>query len=344
MSLLNPKNWLPFVREFRFASPGYLLLLLLLPVLMALIFRYRRRHAAAIRYSDIHNMRKISQPLRIILRAVLHILRLAVLALLIIAMARPQSGWTERNVTTEGIDIMLALDVSYSMKAMDFEPNRMEAAKVVVSEFVDGRTSDRIGCVLFASTAFTLCPLTLDYGVIKGFLQDVEFGIVDGNRTAIGLGLATCVAKLKDSKAKSKVVILLTDGDNNVWDIAPLTAAEAAKALGIRVYTIGVGTIGTAMVPVDRGVFGIINVPVAVRIDEKSLREIADMTGGRYYRATDNKKLKAIYDEIDKLEKVKIEFVEHQNFDELMGYFALPALILLLLEMLLSGTYFLKLP
>jgi len=344
MKALNPENWLPWIREFRFASPEYLLLLLVIPILGFFIFRRKMKKESAFRFSDIKNLKKVNTTLRTQLRSIFPLLRLFILTLLVIAMARPQSGWTERNVKTEGIDIMLTLDVSYSMKAMDFDPNRLEAAKKVIGEFVDGREADRIGCTLFASSAFTLCPLTLDYGVIKGFLDNVDFGIVDGNSTAIGLGLATCVNKLKDSSAKSKVVILLTDGENNVWDIAPLTAAEAAKALGIRVYTIGVGTIGRAFVPVDRGVFGIVKMPMEVRIDEKTLREIADLTGGKYYRATDNQKLKAIYKEIDNLEKTKIEYVEHQNYNELMSLAAWPALLLLFAEIVLAGTYFLKLP
>ena len=278
MRALNPENWILWIREFRFASPEYLLLLLLVPILLASRFRKTKGRDAAFRFSDIKNLKRTPISLRAQFRGIIHLLRLLVLTLLIMAMARPQSGWTERNVKTEGIDIMLALDVSYSMKAMDFDPNRMEAAKKVVGEFVNGREADRIGCILFASSAFTLCPLTLDYGVIKGFLDNVQFGIVDGNSTAIGLGLATCVNKLKDSSAKSKVIILLTDGENNVWDIAPITAAEAAKALGVRVYTIGVGTLGRAFVPVDRGVFGIVKVPMEVRIDEKTLTEIAQMT------------------------------------------------------------------
>ncbi len=344
MTSVIPHNWLLFIKEFRFASSWYLLLLLVIPLLAWLLFAKGMRRRGAVRYSDVKNLKKVKPSLRVRLRPFVNVIRIIVLALLILAMARPQSGWTERNVKTKGIDIMLALDVSYSMKAMDFEPNRLKAAKKVMVDFVSGRQADRIGVVLFASTAFTLCPLTLDYGVIKGFLENAKFGIIDGNRTAIGLGLATCVSKLKDSKAKSKVIILLTDGENNVWDIAPKMAAEAAKALGIRVYTIGVGTRGRAFVPVDRGVLGVFKVPMEVRIDEKSLTEIANLTGGKYFRATDNRKLKEIYKEIDKLEKTKIEFVEHQNYDEKMSIFTLPALVLFLLEIGLSGTYFLKLP
>ena len=343
MNALNPDSWIPWIREFRFASPWYLLLLIL-PVLVLVLSRKKKAARASFRFSDIKNLKKIKPSLRIRLRGSLSLIRFIVLCLLIIAMARPQSGWTERNVKTEGIDIMLALDVSYSMKAMDFDPNRLEAAKKVISEFVGGREADRVGCILFASSAFTLCPLTLDYGVIKGFIGNADFGIIDSNSTAIGLGLASCVNKLKDSKAKSKVVILLTDGENKVWDIAPLTAAEAAKALGVRVYTIGVGTHGRALMPMNQGVFGIVKVPMEVKIDEKTLKEIARLSGGKYYRATNNQKLEEIYKEIDQLEKTKIEFLEHQNYDELMAMAVWPALILLLLELVLAGTYFLKIP
>jgi len=343
MSALSPQYWLNWIREFRFASPEYLLLLLVIPFLAFVTLRWRRK-GASFRYSDIRNMKKVKPTLRMRLRVLVPILRLVLLSLLIIAMARPQSGWTERNVKTEGIDIMLALDTSYSMKAMDFHPNRLEAAKEVIGEFIEGREADRIGCILFASSAFTLCPLTLDYGVIRGFLQNVDFGIIDGNSTAIGMGLATCVNKLRDSDARSKVVILLTDGVNNVWDIAPKSAAEAASALDIRVYTIGVGSQGRALLPRNMGVFGSVMSPQMVQIDEKALTEIANLTGGKYFRATDEKKLREIYSEIDRLERTKIEFVEHQNYDELMSLALGPALLLLVLEILLAGTYFLKLP
>ena len=344
MNFLNPQNWFAWIKEFRFESPEYLLLLLLIPVLAVVQWKKKDR-SSSLRFSSIKNLKKTGTSLRLKLRAVPGVFRLLLLTLLILAMARPQSGWTERNVKTRGIDIMTAIDVSYSMKATDFKPNRLEAAKAVTADFVDGREADRIGCILFASTAFTLCPKTLDYGVIKGFLENVDFDIIDGNRTAVGLGLASCVNSLKDSDAESKVVVLLTDGENNVWDIAPKAAAEAAKAFDIRVYTIGVGSHGRAMVPVDRGgLFGVQMVPMEVRIDEKTLKEIANITGGKYYRATNNEKLKQIYEEIDQLEKIEIEFVEHENYDELMAYAAWPALVLLLLEIILSGTYLRKLP
>ena len=333
-----------YAGDFRFASPWYLLLLALLPVWGFGWRRLRKKHEGAVRFSDIRHMKAAPRTLRTRFRWVKTALRHAALALMIAAMARPQSGWTERNLRTDGIDIMITLDVSGSMRAMDFKPNRLEAAKEIIAEFVDGRESDRVGNILFASTAFTLCPLTLDYGVIKGYLKEVDFGIIDDQRTAIGLGLAASVNKLKDSRARSRVVILLTDGDNNVWDIAPLTAAEAAKALGIRVYTIGVGSRGTAMIPVDMGAFGIVNRPMQMHIDEKSLTEIAEMTGGRYFRATDNLTLQEIFREIDAMETTEVEVTERHFYDELMAWFLWPALFLLFLELILGGTLFLKIP
>jgi Ca-activated chloride channel family protein len=258
-------------------------------------------------------------------------------------MARPQKGQVEKTVMTQGIDISLALDCSYSMKATDFKPNRLKAAKEVVTNFIDGRKADRINIIVFATTSFVLNPLTLDYAVIKDFLNRVEFGIVDGNSTAIGMALANCVNKLKDSEAKNKVIILLTDGENNAGKIDPLTAAETAKAFAIRVYTIGVGSESTALVPMQT-VFGTQYVPQRVSIDEKTLGKIAEITGGRYYRATDEKKLSAIYKEIDNLEKTKIKYHEYHNYDELMLYLLIPALGLLLLEIGLANTRFLRIP
>jgi Ca-activated chloride channel family protein len=327
----------------RFASAHYLLLLAVLPLLGYYYFRLEMRRRGAIKYSDVKNLRRLRPSPALRFRPVLSILRLVVLALLIIAMARPQKGQVEKTVMTEGIDISLALDCSYSMKATDFQPNRFEAAKKVVADFIDGRKADRINVLVFATTSFLLCPLTLDYAVIKDFLSRAEFGIVDGNSTAIGMALANCVNKLKDSTAKNKVIILLTDGENNAGKIDPLTAAETAKALGIRVYTIGVGSESTALVPVQT-VFGTQYLPQRVSIDEKTLQEIAQTTGGRYYRATDEKKLSAIYKEIDQIEKTKIKYHEYHNYDELVSYLLIPALGLLLLEVGLANTRFLRIP
>jgi Ca-activated chloride channel family protein len=327
----------------RFASPLYLLLLGILPLLGYYFWRLEKRRAGAVRFSDVRHARALPPSRMLRFRPILWILRLLAVALLIVAMARPQQGWVERTVSSHGIDIVLALDVSYSMKATDFQPNRLEAAKKVVSNFINGREADRISIVVFATTYFTLCPLTLDYGVLQEFLSQVDFGIVDGNSTAIGMALANCVDKLKDSEAKKKVIILLTDGQNNAGKIEPLTAAEIARTYDIKVYTIGVGSRGTALVPVDT-VFGVQYVPQVVSIDEDTLREIARLTGGKYFRATDEKKLASIYEEIDRLEKTKYEYTEHHNYDELMAYVAIPALALLLLEVLIANTRFLKLP
>ncbi len=242
------------------------------------------------------------------------------------------------NVTTEGIDIVLATDISGSMLAEDFRPNRIEAAKRVVSDFVSGRPNDRIALVIFSGESFTQCPLTLDHAVLLNLLKDVRSGMVEDG-TAIGMGLATSVSRLKDSKAKSRVIILLTDGVNNRGFIDPLTAAGIAQSFGIRVYTIGVGTIGTAPYPVQTP-FGVQYQNVPVEIDEALLMKIAVQTGGQYFRATDNKKLKAIYDEIDRLEKTKIEVTQFRRHSEEFYATAGLAGLLLLLELLLSHTVF----
>jgi Ca-activated chloride channel family protein len=272
-------------------------------------------------------------------------LRLAVLALIIIALARPQSGHTEEEVTTQGIDIVITLDISESMLAEDFRPkNRIEAAKLVAEQFIAGRRSDRIGMVVFASQSFTQCPLTLDYGVLINFLKKVETGMVQGNRTAIGLGLATAVDRLRNSKAKSKVVILLTDGSNNAGEIDPITAARVAQAFNIRVYTIGVGTRGEAMFPVQDPLWGKRYVRMPVDIDEATLQKIAAITNGEYFRATDRQSLEKILAEIDKLEKTKIEVKQFTRYRELFSGWLAAALGLIFVEVVLANTRFRKIP
>jgi Ca-activated chloride channel family protein len=257
-------------------------------------------------------------------------------------MARPQSTDNLREVTTEGIDIMVSLDISGSMQAMDFKPNRLEAAKEVAIEFISGRANDKMGLVVFAAESFTQCPLTIDHATLINLIQDVNFGMLtDG--TAIGMGLSTAVSRIKDSNAKSKVIILLTDGVNNRGEIHPLTAAELAKTFGIRVYTIGVGSHGTAPVPVNT-VFGQQVQQMEVKIDEEMLREIADMTGGKYFRATNKNKLKEIYEEIDQMEKTKIEVKEYTKRSEEFILFALLALAFLLTEIVLRNTVLRNLP
>jgi Ca-activated chloride channel family protein len=276
------------------------------------------------------------------LRHTLFILQLAVLSLLIAAMAKPQSSSSWRNQTIEGIDIVIALDISGSMLARDFQPNRLEAAKNVASEFISGREFDRMGLVIFSAESFTQCPLTTDRAVLLNLFNNIESGMIEDG-TAIGLGLANAVSRLKDSEAKSRVIILLTDGENNRGEIAPITAAEIAKTFGIRVYTIGIGTIGTAPFPVQTP-FGIQMREIEVKIDEKTLQSIATLTDGKYFRATNNLKLAEIYKEIDQLEKSKIDSKELNSKTEEYKRYALPALILALGMLFLQLTYFRKLP
>lgn len=329
----------------RFADPLYLLFLLLLLPLAYWYWRGNRRSVGKIRYSDIGLLKRLSPSLKQRLRHGLFIGRLAAIALLILALARPQSSSKEEEVSTEGVDIILTLDVSTSMLAEDFKPhNRLEAAKQVAREFIQGRRNDRIGLVIFAGESFTQCPLTLDYGVLYSLLDEMKEADKDWDGTAIGMGLTNAVNRLRDSKAKSKVIILLTDGMNNRGQIDPVTAARIAQAFGIRVYTIGAGKEGTAMYPVDDPVFGKQYVPMKVEIDEEVLKKIAGITGTKYFRATDTETLRAIYDEIGKLEKTKIEVKEFTRYEEQFVYYAGFGLILLLLELGLSHTYFRKLP
>jgi len=266
------------------------------------------------------------------------VLRIISIALLIVVLARPQSRSSWKDVKTEGIDIVMSLDISGSMLAKDFKPNRLEAAKTVAQDFIDSRPNDRIGLVIFSGESFTQCPLTSDHAVIKNLFSGIKTGMVkDG--TAIGNGLATAVTRVKDSKAKSKVIILLTDGVNNQGSVAPLTAAEIAKAFNIRVYTIGVGTRGKALSPVAMYPDGSYQYGyVDVTIDEESMGEIATMTGGKYFRATDNDKLKEVYKEIDRLEKTIFEEKNFTNKAEHFLPFAIGAALLLLIEFVLKNT------
>jgi Ca-activated chloride channel family protein len=270
------------------------------------------------------------------------VLRILALTLIIIALARPQLTNRLRNVTSEGIDIMLTLDISGSMLSRDFKPNRIEAAKDVAIEFISGRPNDRIGLVVFSAESFTQCPLTTDHAVLINMFKNIKSGMIEDG-TAIGLGLANAVSRLKDSKGKSKVIILLTDGVNNRGSIAPIMASEIAKTFGIRVYTIGIGTMGMAPYPVPTP-FGIQYQNIPVEIDEGILKDIAKMTGGMYFRATDNKTLRDIYQEIDKLEKSKIEISEYSKYEEEYLWFALFAGILLALEILLRFTLLKTIP
>jgi len=272
------------------------------------------------------------------------ILRMVALSILILAMARPQAGQREEEVITEGIDIMLTLDTSGSMKAEDFKPqNRLGAAKQVMEEFIKSRHNDRIGLVVFSRFSFTQCPLTLDYGVLLGLLEKIDIGMIEDG-TAIGTAIANSVNRLRDSEAKSKVIVLLTDGINNAGKIDPLTAAKTASALGIKIYTIGAGTPGGALYPVDDPIFGRRYVRMDTEIDEALLEEIADKTGGMYFRAKDERGLREIYETIGKLEKTEIETREYANYKELGGGFLLPGFIILLMEVALANTVFRKIP
>ena len=274
-------------------------------------------------------------PLKAKIKQLLPLLRIAGLTLLLVAIARPQTSFDEEKVTTEGIDIVMAIDVSSSMLSKDFNPNRIEAAKKEAMEFIDGRPHDRIGMVVFSGESFTQCPVTIDHAVLKSQVKEIKNGLMEDG-TAIGMGLATCVQRLKEGHAKSKVVILMTDGVNNRGLVSPEDAADIAMQFGVRVYTIGIGTNGKALTPVAMGPDGKLIFDYApVEIDEARLKDIAKKTGGLYFRATDNRTLKDIYAQIDKLEKTKIEVSAYQRKTEKFYVFALFAAVFLLLEMIL---------
>ena len=302
----------------------------------------RKRNEATIQISDARVYAHTPKSYKNYLLHVPFILRIIALILVIIVLARPQTtnNWQQSEI--EGIDIMLAIDVSTSMLAEDLKPNRLEAAKEVAAEFVNGRPSDNIGITLFAGESFTQCPLTVDHAVLLNLIKDIKCGIIEDG-TAVGMGIANAITRSKDSKAKSKVIILLTDGTNNRGDISPLTAAEMAKSFGIRVYTIGVGTNGTAPYPYPvGGTVQYINVPV--EIDEKTLTQIAGITEGNYFRATSNSKLKEVYEEIDKLEKTKLNVKQYSKRQEEYQLFALAAFFCVLLEILLRNSVLKKIP
>ena len=327
--------------EFR--DPIWLLLLLLIPLLALSAFLRGKRRKIPIRFPTLDIIKATGGGIGARYRHIVTALRWAVIILLILALARPQKLLQERQMETEGIDIMLALDISTSMLAEDFRPkNRLGAAKKVASEFIDGRVSDQIGLVVFAGQSFTQCPLTLDYDLLKELLRQVNIELVtegtieDG--TAIGMAIANGVNRLRASKAKSRILILLTDGQNNRGEIDPLTAASAAQALGIRIYTIGVGTEGYAPYPVRDQWGRVTYQQVQVEIDEELLRQIADQTGGKYFRATDAEALRRVYAEIDKLEKSKIRVHQYRQKAELFAPYLGWAFVLLLIELVLSAT------
>ena len=316
-----------------FANPGYLfLLLLLIPVIGWYIYELRKADAS-IQIGDTRVLQKQPKSLRVRLLHIPFILRVAAITLLSLALARPQLTNRWSSESTEGIDIMMALDISGTMLAEDLKPNRLEAAKQVASDFVLARPNDQIGLVVFAGESFTQCPLTIDHAVLVNLFQSVEYGMIEDG-TAIGLGLANAVNRMKDSQTKSKVIILLTDGSNNRGDIDPQTAAEIAKTFGIRVYTVGVGSYGQARVPVQTPI-GTQYITTDSEFDETTLQRIAQTTGGQYFRATDNSSLKKIYEQIDQLEKTKLRVREYSKHTENFAPFLYAALLCLLGEILL---------
>jgi Ca-activated chloride channel family protein len=328
--------------DVTFANKGFLFLLLLIPALSAWYYFRQKYRESDVRFSSLTPFSEVSSTRKERARHLPFILRMAALTLLIFALARPQSTSHGENVYSEGIDIVLALDISGSMLAEDFHPNRIEAAKAVAQEFINGRTNDRIGLVIFSSESFTQCPLTVDYAVLKNLLKPVKPGMIEDG-TAIGLGIANAVNRLKDSKSKSKVIILLTDGVNNRGEIDPTTAAQIAASYGIRVYTVGMGTIGEAPYPAQTP-FGIRYQMMPVDLDENALTKIAEITDGKYFRATDNATLEKIYKEIDRLEKTRIEVRSYRRFTELFYSYVGLALFLLMVDVGISKTWLRKLP
>jgi Ca-activated chloride channel homolog len=327
-----------------FANPWLLLWLACIPLAVWRYIRRARGGQGSLRFASTVALEGVRPPWTVRARHVLFGMNMLALALSITALARPQKGTEEEEVLTEGVDIIVALDASGSMAAEDFEPrNRLFVAKLVVRQFIEGLKHDRAGLVVFAGKAFTRCPLTLDYGVLLNVVEDVQLGgIEDG--TAIGNALATCLNRLRESKAKSKVIILATDGINNRGEIQPLDAAEIARTLGVKIYAVGIGSQGTARVPVNDPNYGKVYVDMPVEIDEASLTRIAEMTGGLYYRATDKPSLEKIFQDIGRLEKTRIQVRSYTHYDERFPDFLVPAMLLTLIATLAGFTRFAKLP
>ncbi len=325
--------------DIQFANPELFVLFALVPLLV-LVYLFRlKKQKAKITLSGVQFIPKEANKIQLYARHIPFVLSLIGFSLLVICLARPQSSLSWQDVTTEGIDIIIAMDISSSMLAEDLKPNRLEASKNVAMDFISNRPNDRIGLVTFSGESFTQSPLTTDHSVLKNLFQDVKNGMIEDG-TAIGLGLATSVNRIKESDAKSKVVILLTDGFNTTGSIPPLTAAEIAREFGVRTYTIGLGTNGMAPMPYQNGFGGTSYQNVEVRIDERTMKEISQMTGGKYFRATNNRSLAAIYEEIDQLEKSKIEVTEYRKKKEEFFPFALLAGIVFALQFMITNTIF----
>lgn len=327
-----------YLNQLVFAQPLWLIALAAIPLLVANYWIKNKTQNASLQLSSLEWTKGIKTNFRTRFRHLPFVLRIIAITLLIIVMARPQIFTKQKHTNIEGIDIIMALDVSGSMRAMDLEPNRLEAAKTVAKQFIDGRKNDRIGLVIFSGEAFTQCPLTTDHNVLKSLFEPIKSGMIEDG-TAIGDGLATAINRIKDSEAISRVIILLTDGVQNSGSIDPISAANIAKEYGIRVYTIGAGSKGKAPMPVQTN-FGEQIMDVEVNIDEEILQKIAVTTEGKYFRATSNKSLEKVYAEIDKLEKSKIDVNIFQNKSEEFLVFAIAAFALLLVEFLLRLTIF----
>jgi len=328
--------------DISFAYPAFLYFLLIIPLLGWWYWKKENSISPDLTYSSLQMFAGLKPSLKERLRHLPAVLRILALVFLIIAVARPQTFSSGENIYTEGIDIVMVLDTSGSMLAEDFSPNRLEAAKSVIDDFVAGRTTDKIGLVIFSAESFTQCPLTIDYPVLRNLLKEIKSGVLtDG--TAIGIAIANGINRVKDSKAKSKIMLLLTDGMNNVPEMDPLTAAQIAQTFGIRIYTIGVGTMGQAPYPFDTP-FGKRYSMIPVEIDENLLRQIAQTTGGNYFRATNNKKLAEIYSEIDKLEKTRVEVTSYRHASELYFIWALFGFLILLGEVIISKIYLKRIP
>lgn len=328
---------------FRFMYPKVFYLLFLIPMLLYLL-RRRAGGNRSIAYSSFELLDGFGLEASKWKAGGRKMLRIIALVFIMLALARPQTGRSEYTVDTKGVDIMLVLDISGSMQAQDFKPkNRLHVAKEVVKEFISKRKHDRIGLVIFAGQAMTQCPLTFDYAVLQKLVENVHFGMLE-DRTAVGIALATACNRLKNSKAKSRVVVLLTDGQNNAGSVDPLTAARVAGAMGIRVYTVGVGSTGIVPVPVDDPRFGRAAVPMKVELDEKTLKMIAENTNGKYFLATNPDELRKIYGQIDELEKTRIESRNFSSYSDKYEWFALPALAAVLLEVVLAAGMLREIP
>lgn len=325
-----------------FANPLFLIALIVIPILLLWGYRIRKPN---MKYSSIKGMRSLPPSVKEKLSKFIPWVSIAGLLFLILGLARPQRGRTYEEIITKGIDIILVLDISSSMRCLDYKPyDRIQVAKNSALEFIQERPNDRIGLVLFAKDAFTQCPLTLDHEILSDLLRKADVGLIE-DATAIGMGISTALIRLKDSESKSKIIILLTDGRNNAGKIDPKTAAKLARSLGVKVYTIGAGKKGESLYPVDDPVFGRRYVPVkGVDIDEEILKDIANLTGGLYFRAETPEALQKVYDIIDKMEKVEIRSRKYTFYKELFVYLVFTGLVFVLIPLILSHTILLKIP